>query len=95
VPATQKRLARNRFAWCVPARFIAEADEALRLVEREIMADAPAEVLGDDASKLRKQPRGLAVLPAAFVLQRLRRVPVEQRYPRRDAAFQQRSTTLS
>ena len=60
-----------------------------RLVVRDPVLDAVAEPLGDDLGVLDERLGGRARRPAARVLERLRRVPVEERRERLDAVREQ------
>src|SRR5690606_35190857 len=64
-------------------------DEGVRLVQREEVAHAIAEVLGQDAHVVGEPLWGIGVAEATEPLERLRRVPVKQREIRRDAAREQ------
>ena len=73
----------------VPAA-VAEERRAPRLVQGDPVRDHVAELLGDDGGVVGEPARGVAVEPAAAILQRLRQVPVVQRRPRGDALLEQR-----
>src|SRR5690606_35402387 len=64
-------------------------DEVLELVEREEMAHAVAEVLRDIAGVVAEGFRRVARLPAAFLLQRLRQIPMIKRGEGLDAGGEQ------
>src|SRR6516162_11427858 len=55
------------------------------LVEDRPMLDAVAESVSHDARVIRERCGGIAVEPAALLLQRLRQVPMVEAEPRRDA----------
>ena len=65
-------------------------DDDVRLVVRDPVADAVAEPRRGKMRELGEGLGGVAIGPAAFVLQRLRQVPVVERDEGRDAALQQR-----
>src|SRR3954468_17922502 len=60
-----------------------------RLVVRDPVAHAISEPLGDGGHVFRERVDGVTDGPATFVLERLRRVPVEERDVRRDPAAEQ------
>src|SRR5262245_7836988 len=68
---------------------MSEIDECAKLVDREEMADAVAQLLGHVAGVVRERIDGVAVLPSTLVLQRLRQLPVIQRGERRDPGSDQ------
>ena len=76
-------------AGCVHAGGVAEKRHAPRLVDRDPAAHPVAERVVDERGVLGQAVGGLALRPAARVLEHLRQVPVVQRRPRLDAAFQQ------
>jgi len=69
---------------------MADIDEGEELVDGEEVGDAVAELRRHGAGIIRKRPGGVAGLPAASVLQRLRQIPVIERRKRLDAGFEQR-----
>ena len=77
-------------AGCVPSGGVAEERRAPRLVQRRPVRDAVAQRLVHDGRVLGEPQRGVALRPAARVLQRLREIPVVQRRPGLDALCQQR-----
>ena len=54
------------------------------------MLDAVAELVGDEACVIAEAHRRVARFPAAFLVERLRQVPMEERGVRRDVGFEQR-----
>ena len=76
-------------ARCVHARAVAEERRAPRLVEGRPEVDAVAERPGDDGRVLGEVRRGVAVRPAAGVLELLREIPVVERHDRLDPVLEQ------
>ena len=68
---------------------VADPRDDPRLVVRGPVADAVAEPLGDGVGVLDERLGGRALGPAARVLERLRRVPVEERHERLDPVPEQ------
>src|SRR5215467_5958421 len=63
---------------------MAEFHERRELVEREEMPGPVAELFGDVTGIVRERLGGVAPFPPAAILQRLRQVPVIERWERRD-----------
>ena len=85
---------RDRVGLARPARrvltpSVPDPGDHPRLVVRRPVRDPVAEPSCDRVGVLDERLRGGAARPAAFVLERLRRVPVEERGERRDAAREQ------
>ena len=70
----------------VLAGAVAEQRVNIGLVESDPVLDAVAEALGDGAGIVGEFLRGVAIAPAALILERLRQVPVIEAQPRRDGA---------
>jgi len=64
---------------------VSELEHDLRLIERDKMRNATGKMCRHHARKAGKRLRRLAILPAAFFLQRLRQLPVIECHPRRNA----------
>ena len=73
----------------VPAGAVAQHRRAVRLVQGDPAPHPVAEVLLDGRRELGEPVRGVAVRPAARVLERLRKVPVVERHDGRDAPPEQ------
>ena len=73
----------------VPAGAVAQHRRAVRLVQGDPAPHPVAEVLLDGRRELGEPVRGVAVRPAARVLERLRQVPVVERHDGRDAPPEQ------
>src|SRR5258708_35468812 len=69
---------------------MAYIDEGEELIDREETRDPVAKLPRDIAGIIRKRFGGVAGLPSALVLQRLRQVPVVKGRKRFDAGFEQR-----
>src|SRR6202035_3571265 len=68
---------------------VADIHEREEFVDREEIPGAVAELSCDIAAVIRKRLGGVARLPAALVLQRLRQVPVIERGEGFDGGFEQ------
>ena len=85
----RERVRVGRAARRVVAPAVADPRDDPRLVVRDPVPDAVAEPSCDGLDVLRERVDGVADGPAARVLERLRRVPVEERHVRRDAVAEQ------
>src|SRR5258708_32040704 len=86
----QQRLAEWQFvAWRVDAGVVAEADETLRLVQRNPVRNAVRKFFHHDASVVSEPVRAVAVQPATLAIERQRIVPVKKREPWLDARREQ------
>ena len=90
VPCAENRAVIELIAGRVCAGGIAEADAALRLIQREIVCDAATEVFCHHAGIFGKGLGGIRIEPAALILQSLRQIPVIERDIRLNACSQQR-----
>ncbi len=86
----RERVQHERLARCVDAERIAERGHHERLVQRDPERDTVGEAVRGQAGVVGEPVRGVAVQPAARILQRLRQVPVVQGRHRGDATGQQR-----
>ena len=85
----RERVRVRRPARGVVAPAVTDPRDDPRLVVRDPVPDAVAEPAGDRLDVLGERIDGVAHGPAACVLDRLRRVPVEERHVRRDAVAEQ------
>jgi hypothetical protein len=73
----------------VRAPGVTEHGDDVRLVDRDPVLDPVPQALADQAGVLGEPVRGVAVQPAAVVLERLREVPVVERCHRLDVPLEQ------
>ena len=95
VVGDRQRVEHQRPAGGVHADGVAEHGDDVGLVDGDPVLDPVGEPLADDGGVLGEAVDGVAVEPAAVVLERLRQVPVEERDHRLDAVLEQRSTSRS
>jgi hypothetical protein len=89
VVGDRERVEHHRAARCVLPEGVAVERRDVRLVDRDPVLDPVGVPLPDQGGVLGEGLDGLAVEPAAVVLEGLRQVPVVQRHHRLDAGGEQ------